>query len=306
MALTGGTLGKVTWVDKDYGVLVQNYRVGNFYSIQEKSIKRFLMYVLMSGFFQKLVSEKVNQGAQPNIGKEHIDNMLVPLPPPKEQERIVAKLDAAFDKIDAAIKLTEENLLHTQNLLPSALNDVFSKAEEKGWKIKTIEQTFKIKSGEFMSAKMMTDNAKYDVYGGNGINGKHTNYNLEGENIIIGRVGAKCGNVRFVEGKVWITDNAFFVSELLTPILKEYLAILLGNMELGKTANQAAQPVISYKGIKDLKIPLPDPTIQQTIVNQLNQLSTKQQQLQQHYTQQLKQLQALKASLLDAAFKGEL
>jgi len=30
MALTGGTLGKVTLVDKDYGNVVQNYRVGNF------------------------------------------------------------------------------------------------------------------------------------------------------------------------------------------------------------------------------------------------------------------------------------
>lgn len=95
MALTGGTLGKVTWVDKDYGVIVQNYRVGNFYPIKGKSIKRFLMFVLMSDIFQKLVSGKVNVGAQPNIGKEHIENMLVPLPSIAVQQKLVKY----FDKI---------------------------------------------------------------------------------------------------------------------------------------------------------------------------------------------------------------
>lgn len=152
----------------------------------------------------------------------------------------------------------------------------------------------------------MTENASYDVYGGNGINGKHTEFNLQGDNIIIGRVGAKCGNVRLVKDKVWITDNAFFVFEYLEEISKEYLSIVLKHLDLGKTANQAAQPVISYKGIKDLEIPIPNMLTQEKIVKYVNDLKNREQELQQKYNQKLHQLKSLKASLLDAAFRGEL
>src|SRR5699024_820256 len=74
MALTGGTLGKVTEVNRDYGVVVQNYRVGNFFPIKG-IIKNYIKYILESSIFQDLVKTKVNQGAQPNIGKASIDNM---------------------------------------------------------------------------------------------------------------------------------------------------------------------------------------------------------------------------------------
>ncbi len=113
MALTGGTLGKVTWVDKDYGDLVQNYRVGNFFPIKGKSIKRFLMYILMSSYFQNLVASKVNQGAQPNIGKENIDNLMVPLPSIETQERLIKKFDIVLNsqmKILQALKLKIKNI----------------------------------------------------------------------------------------------------------------------------------------------------------------------------------------------------
>jgi type I restriction enzyme S subunit len=105
----------------------------------------------------------------------------------------------------------------------------------KGWKIQTIENLFKIKSGEFLSAQMMDENGLYDVYGGNGINGKYNKYNLRDENIIIGRVGANCGNVRLVNDKLWITDNAFYISEYFKDINKKYLYNFLSYIELGKT-----------------------------------------------------------------------
>lgn len=280
-----------------------HYHIWNLI-LGEKIDKQFTYYYLLE------ITEELKKSshgvAMLHITKGMMEDWKFPLPPLPEQQRIVQQLDALFLRIDKAIQLTNENLAHCQHLLPAALNKVFEEAKEKGWEIKSIEKVFKIKSGEFMSAKMMTENAAFDVYGGNGINGKHTEHNVEGENIIIGRVGAKCGNVRFVKGKAWITDNAFFLSEYYEKASKEYLAMVLENLELGKTANQAAQPVISYKGIKDLLIPLPDLPTQQRIVIYLNQLSSKQQQLLQQYSKQLQQLQALKSSLLDAAFKGEL
>ena len=86
---------------------------------------------------------------------------------------------------------------------------------KKDWKKEKIEQCFKVKSGDFLPANKMAKEGNIDVYGGNGIAGKHNQHNLTGENIIIGRVGAKCGNVKRVSGNIWVTDNAFYISELL-------------------------------------------------------------------------------------------
>lgn len=125
MALTGGTLGKVTWVENDYGDLVQNYRVGNFFNIEGKSIKRFLMYILMSSIFQKLVEAKVNQGAQPNIGKENIDNMLVPIPLVKKQKELVEKFDVTMKNQIKIIQLQTQKLNHLKSLKSSLLDQAF-------------------------------------------------------------------------------------------------------------------------------------------------------------------------------------
>jgi type I restriction enzyme S subunit len=92
MALTGGTLGKVTWVDKDYGFVVQNYRVGKFSPLTDNYDKRFVAIILESNLFQLLVSENVNQNAQPNIGKEKIEMLPIPFLPLEEQRRIIAKV----------------------------------------------------------------------------------------------------------------------------------------------------------------------------------------------------------------------
>ena len=115
---------------------------------------------------------------------------------------------------------------------------------KESWKRKSIEQCFKVKSGEFLPAKIMVKDGNINVYGGNGIAGQHDQYNLSGENIIIGRVGAKCGNVNRVEGNVWITDNAFYISELIEKFDLRFLEYLLRKENLRDRANQTAQPVI--------------------------------------------------------------
>jgi type I restriction enzyme S subunit len=56
----------------------------------------------------------------------------------KEQQRIVAILDAAFERIDAAIANTEKNLANARELFESYLNTVFSERGE-GWEEKELE-----------------------------------------------------------------------------------------------------------------------------------------------------------------------
>lgn len=171
-----------------------------------------------------------------------------------------------------------------------------------GWEWKRIEEVFTITSGKNLTKKDMADEGKFSVYGGNGIAGRYIDFNLSGSNIIIGRVGALCGNVRLVNGDIWVTDNAFFIKEYKVDILKEYLAQVLSALNLGETANKAAQPVISYKGIKDLVIPYPPLDEQKRIVEKLDALLNRIDTAIEHLQESVTLADALYASALDKQF----
>ncbi|MEH1928041.1 restriction endonuclease subunit S [Nostoc sp.] len=143
---------------------------------------------------------------------------------------------------------------------------------KENWKNKRIEQCFKVKSGDFLPANKMAKEGSVDVYGGNGIAGKHDQHNLTGENIIIGRVGAKCGNVKRVSGNIWVTDNAFYICEFIEEFDLRFLEYLLSTKNLRDTANQTAQPVISYKTIKNVILVIPPLSEQKRIVTILDEV----------------------------------
>ncbi len=127
MALTGGTLGKVTLVDKDYGIIVQNYRVGNFFPINEKILsKDYLIIILKSNLFQDLVKGKINQNAQPNIGKANIEKLLIPLPPFSEQRRIIVKVNHLMDLCDSLEAQIMESQKNSEILMGVVLREAFS------------------------------------------------------------------------------------------------------------------------------------------------------------------------------------
>jgi type I restriction enzyme, S subunit len=227
----------------------------------------------------------------------------LPLPPISTQKLIVQKLDSAFENIDKNINLTKENLKNLEELNKSVLEKIFSEWE---YEIKTIDEIFKIKSWDFLPKSKMIESWNFNVYWWNWINWKHNEFNLDWENIIIWRVWALCWNVRFIEWKIWLTDNAFYISNYLINIDKKYLTKFLSYTNLWKTSNSSTQPVISYKTISVLKIPLPPLQKQKEIVEYLDEVFEKNKELKTKYESQLKELEELKQSLLKDAFEGKL
>jgi type I restriction enzyme S subunit len=301
IAMSGATTGKIGLYETNT-ISYLNQRVGLF-RIEDSNLRSYLFYFLSTQIEKNL--ELSLGAAQPNLSTEQINNIMLPFPPIEEQKRIVTKLNNLFTQIDKSIALHQKNIDEANVFMASVLNDIFVELEEK-YGLKEINSLFKIKSGNFLPAKNMIEDGEINVYGGNGINGKHNEFNLSGENIIIGRVGALCGNVRCVNDNIWLTDNAFYISEYFEDIDKKFLTQMLIHIDLGSSANKSAQPVISYKGISEMTLPLPPLKTQQKVVLYLDEISNKMENIKQIQKEKMQSLKALKASILDQAFKGEL
>lgn len=296
-----GNISKPIYIDEPFWNVDTAF---GLYPKNENNLsKRFVYYLCLCIDFKSM-----NRGTTiPSLVKSELQTIQISFPKSiEEQQRMVAILDKAFDEIEKVKKLTEQNLKNAKELFESYLQGVF---ENKGedWEEKALGECFKLKSGENITAKMMVENGEYPVYGGNGIAGRYNKYNLSGSNVIVGRVGALCGNVRHIEESIWLTDNGFKITDYNFEFDNAFLTYLLNYKKLRSYARQAAQPVISNSSLEGVLLSFPKPLQeQQSIVKKLDKLSAKTKRLETIYQQKLDSLEELKKSILQKAFQGEL
>ena len=113
----------------------------------------------------------------------------------------------------------------------------------------------------------------YPVYGGNGIMDYTDCYNAE-NTIIVGRVGAYCGNVYQCKNKCWVSDNAISVSanELVDD---NYLYYLMSSLDFHHHHIGGAQPLITQDIIGGFEIFLPPLEEQRRIAGILGAIDDK-------------------------------
>ena len=142
----------------------------------------------------------------------------------------------------------------------------------EGWVWCRLGEIIKISSGDGLTSSKMNLSGNIPVYGGNGINGYHDQYNTDEETIVIGRVGYYCGCIHMTMKKAWVTDNAFIVEFPVENFCRYFLVYMLKWSNLGKQQFAGSQPVISGPRIYPTIIPLPPLSEQQAIVTKLDEL----------------------------------
>lgn len=113
-----------------------------------------------------------------------------------------------------------------------------------------LHDILKFKNGK----KRPTERGTVPVYGGNGILGYANSSNSE-ECIIIGRVGAYCGNVYYEKKKCWISDNAIsaYVKEGTDIVYAYYL---LKSLHLNKRKIGTSQPLLTQEILNNIETPI--------------------------------------------------
>jgi type I restriction enzyme S subunit len=129
MSLTGN-IGRVVEVKGLSTVVLQNYRVGNFYSKNENLLeKNFIKWILSSTTLLKQLERYSNQSAQANFGKQDLDKLKFDLPTIPYQRKI-AKI---LTNCDEVIEQTEAAIAKYQALKQGMMQDLF----RRGIDIKT-------------------------------------------------------------------------------------------------------------------------------------------------------------------------
>ncbi|EAI0691125.1 restriction endonuclease subunit S [Campylobacter coli] len=329
------TLGEVAILDID---ATTNQAIAGI-NIKENNINSlYLMYFLRS--IKDEISNKGRGVAQNNLNLSILKQIQIPLPPLKEQERIVGILDESFAKIDESIKILEQDLLNLDELMQSALQKAFNPLKDnakenyklpQGWEWKSLGEISNLIQNGFAASKNNEIPSGYVHLRTHNIS---TDGNLNFDTLIkIKREFIKekqsfiekndilfnnTNSTELVGKTALVTQNYNYAfSNHLTKIkLKNqynsklvvfYFVLLLKNKYFEKICHQwIGQSGINIDKLKKIQIPLPSLKEQEQIASHLDELSSHVKNLKQNYQAQIKDLQELKKSLLDKAFKGNL
>lgn len=318
MASDTKILGVPTQIRSSNLFLLQNQRVGKLKDLNTKYIDvGYLRYMVTSPQVYSYYKQFGKGGVQINLGKDDILNAVIPLAPLAEQHRIVAKIEELFSELDNGIetlnKAKQQLKIYRQAVLKYAFEGKLTNPDVKegelpeGWVETSFGNIFKISSGNGLPKSGRNDDGSYLVYGGNGVSGKHSEFMFHKQKLIIGRVGAQCGNTHITVQNSWVTDNAFVVDFDPSLFDMKFLYYLIIKSNFNSLSSSTAQPVISQGKIYPLETVIPVRISDQIqIVNEIESRLSVCDKIEESIEQGLKQAEALRQSILKKAFEGKL
>lgn len=269
--------------------------------------------------------------AQPKLNQRQLSNIKVPLPPLEEQSRIVAILDEALEGLDRARANVEANLRNARELFDEVVNACFAKANAQDGEVTTLGALAEFRNGlnytrtsagrsvkivgvgDFKDHFMVPVDTLSDITIDNEL---AENDHLRAGDIVAVRSN---GNRELIGRTMLVPSLAEQVSfsgftirvrltseKLLPEYLCEYMRTKKARRTLidgggGSNISNLNQGLLSR-----LPIRFPDLAAQRDTLYELELARSQSIQLVQQYETKLQCLEALRQSLLQKAFAGEL
>jgi len=333
-----GTLGRVAQVRLTPVRSIVDSHITIVRPLKNRFYSDFFGYAMI--YLEEEIAKKGEGcGGQTELARNTLKNELEFAYPKSlnEQRHIVVILDEAFDAIAKARENAEKNLQNARELFESYLHSIFANPGD-GWEDRKLGDKMLLEiidgdrgknypgktdfSNEGFCLFMNTKNVRPD-----GFDFKNTMFINEEKDRALGKGKLKRNDVvmttRGTIGNLGVyTDNIEYENIRINSgmlifrpnheeIIPEYLfQILRSNIvksQINKHASGAAQPQLPIKTIVNFSIPVPKSIYEQkSIVARLDALSTDTKKLEAIYEQKLIDLEELKKSILEKAFKGEL
>ena len=146
------------------------------------------------------------------------------------------------------------------------------------WTAKRLKEIANFKSGYSITSSSIQAQGPYECYGGNGLRGYTETFTHNGAFPLIGRQGALCGNINYVEGKFFASEHAVVVS-VNNNTDSKWMSYVLNRMNLNRYSESSAQPGLTVSKIDILPIAYPPTLTEQkaiaTALSDVDELITK-------------------------------
>lgn len=292
-------------------------------SVNSRFLLLALRYHLTSGEGAGVLSSAAHGTLK--IDADKVRQIPFPIPPVRQQQRIVSILDEAFEGIATANANAKRNVANARALFEGSLEFVFTQRGD-GWVDTTIEQTCTLRSGTTVAASLErpTGGIPYLKVADMNFDGNEDQVTTSsrflltkdvkesaiipaGATIFPKRGGAILTNKKRIVSLPICADlniMAVIPSSAIDPRLL-YLYFL--NVDMRKLGTGSSIPQINNYDVAPLRISFPKSLKTQIkIVERMEDLRGQSQRLTSVYESKLEALEALKKSLLHRAFTGQL
>lgn len=338
----GATTGKTSFVDQKfpYKLAFVNEHVfisRTFSNINSKAI----FYFLISKLGQERILDNFTGSAQGGINQKFASNTLIPLAPLAEQNRIVAKLDILFNQLET-IKTSMENIPvllrdFKQQVLTQA---VTGKLTEKWRKEKKLEEwsyelaqdccskvqsggtpkgsNFEITGIPFLKVYNIVNNKINFEYNPQYVSELIQNSQIKKSitfpgDVVMNIVGPPLNKIAIIpeDYPEWNLNQAITLFRTKNYLSHKFLYYFFCegssvNSLINETKGVVGQVNISLSQCRNFLIPVPSPQEQKEIVNKIESLFDKADNIEEQYKSLKNKVDILPQAILHKAFKGEL
>ena len=273
------------------------------------ALDQFYLHYYLEGQVQTFRAGSLG-AAQTVISREMLSEMALPLPPLNEQKRIVEVLDAAFEGLTRARAHTETNLQNARELFESFTREVIANCEiqYEAQSLAAIADNLDRRRVPITKGDRVAGDIPY--YGASGIVDYVAGHLFDEELLLISEDGAnllaRSTPIAFaITGKTWVNNHAHIL-RFSDRNVQQFVSLYLNSISLAPFVSGMAQPKLNQQEMNRIPIPLPNPAVCAEIVSKAEALVAETSNLQSHYRAKLADLDALRQSLLQKAFAGEL
>ena len=226
----------------------------------------FYYFWLRSHAGQHMLHSIVTGSAQPKFNKTNFRDMLVPVPPREQQDKIVSILHPLEDKIEKNKKINENLLQQAQALYKNRFVDMqpFEGIMPDNWQVGTVSEIIELHDSKRipLSSRERADLAKiYPYYGATSVMDYVDRYLFDGIYLLLGEDGTVVDSkgfpvLQYVEGKFWVNNHAHVITGK-NGFSVELLYLLFSLTSVQSIITGAVQPKISQANLNNVSVIIP-------------------------------------------------
>jgi len=286
----------------------------------------YLYYFLFSS--KQLLNDLGTGTTFKEISGKTLANVSIPLPPLAEQQRIVAKLDAAFAEIDSMATITEKKLREVRKLYASGITEIYF--SDKSVPVVPLSTISKIKGGKRLpkGKKLQVEPTSYPYirvsdftnfgtideksvqYITEEIHSEISRYTISSEDVYVSIAGTigKTGIIPQSLDGANLTENAAKIV-LNEKCDKNYFYFFTTSSSFEKQAiaqtRTAAQPKLALERLGAVELPIHNKITQQAIAEKARDLRDSIKLVETLLNKKLSKIQALKSAILAQELQSE-